>query len=76
MAREVQACVLSQVRNWNSHDRVKRHPRHCGKRAFARTGHELRLPGTIVSLLWVLMLYHRLASDVDMTEEAELRELE
>ena len=29
-----------------------------------------------MSLLWVLMLYHRLASDGDMTEEAELRELE
>ena len=46
------------------------------KRACARTGHELRLPGTTVSLLLVLMLYHRLASDVDMMEEAELRELE
>ena len=46
------------------------------KTACARTGHELRLPGTTVSLLWVLMLYHRLASDGDMTEEAELRELE
>jgi hypothetical protein len=30
----------------------------------------------VESLVWVLMLYHRLASDVDMSEEAELRRLE
>ena len=46
------------------------------KRACARTGQELRVPGTAVSLLWLLMLYHRLTRDVDMAEEAELRVLE
>ena len=34
------------------------------------------MPGTAVSLLWLLMLYHRLTRDVDMAEEAELRVLE
>ena len=35
-----------------------------------------RVPWTVESLVWVLMLHHRLASDVDMSEEAELRRLE